>query len=165
MIDRSRDSAGNPTAAGGVILTEGSGVITATVSASGTVDAQMHAWTYRGESVMSSVPAVVPTMINGAALTDSTTLANGDRGLVFPYVAVVPGHDPWQILGACAVVAADAANGPFTANFLGRVRTFRSIPIGGVLQPLDDRLHRLLGPVHPVGGVRWRSPTGLPSGS
>lgn len=133
VIDRSRDSSGNATATGGVIIVEGSGPPSAVASnlASGpSFPAQMHAWTYSGASAMGDVPAVVPKVVNAVELNGLTTIANGDRGLVFPYVVVVPGHDPWQVLAACAVVAADAANGPFTANVLGRVRNYRSIPIG-----------------------------------
>lgn len=131
VIDRSRDGAGTPTATGGVIFVEGAGAAGGTTGASFMIPAQMHAWTYSGESTMGDAPAAVPKEINGVVLNGASTLANGDRGLVFPYVVTVPGHDPWQVLAACAVVGADAPNGPFTANVLGRVRNYRSIPIGG----------------------------------
>ncbi|MBF0724077.1 hypothetical protein [Sanguibacter inulinus] len=131
VIDRSRDGSGSPTAVGGVVIVEGAGNVTMLQGSSGTsVPAQMHVWTFNGESSMGDVPAVVPAQVNGAVMGLSTTLSDGDRGLVFPYVAIVPGHAPWQVLAACSVVAADAANGPFTANVLGRVRNLRSVPIG-----------------------------------
>lgn len=131
VIDRSRDHAGVPTATGGVVLTEGAGLITGTLtSSSSTYCAQMHAWTYAGDSTMGDVPAVLPDQVNGAVVSASTSLASGDKAPVFPFVVVVPNHAPWQVLAAVAVVASDAANGPFTANVLGRVRTYRSIPVG-----------------------------------
>lgn len=131
VIERSRDHAGVATATGGVVLTEGAGMITAALtSSSSTYCAQMHAWTYAGDSTMGDVPAVLPDQVNGAPVSASTSLAAGDKAPVFPFVVVVPNHAPWQVLAAVAVVASDAANGPFTANVLGRVRTYRSIPVG-----------------------------------
>lgn len=127
VIDRSRDVTGTPTATGGVILTEGSGPIASVTSSGG---AQLHAWTYSGESVMTDIPATAPAQVNGGDLNGATSMAHNDRTPVFPYVVVVPGHAPWQVLAACAVIGSDAANGPFTANVLGAVRNYRSIPIG-----------------------------------
>ena len=129
VIDRSRDSAGTPTSAGGVILTEGTGQIVTSVSTT-TASAQMHAWTYAGDSWMGDIPAVCPSHINGSAVNSSTSLAVGDKAPVFPMVVTVPNHEPWQVLAAVTVLAGDAANGPFTANVLGRIRNYRSIPVG-----------------------------------
>ena len=130
VVDRSRDNTGTPTSAGGVILTEGSG--SPTVSSTGNTSsrpAQMHAWTYAGDSWMGDVPAVCPSSVNGLAVTASTSLAVGDKAPVFPLVVTVPNHEPWQVLAAVTVLAGDAANGPFTANVLGRIRNYRSIPV------------------------------------
>ena len=131
VVDRSRDNAGTPTSAGGVVLTEGSGQpsngSTATSIAS---PAQMHVWTYAGDSWIGDVPVVCPSSINGSWLTASTSLAVGDKAPVFPLVVTVPNHEPWQVLAAVTVLAGDAANGPFTANVLGRIRNYRSIPVG-----------------------------------
>ena len=130
VVDRSRDNTGTPTSAGGVILTEGSGFPTA--SSTGTsvaAPAQMHAWTYAGDSWRGDVPAVCPSSVNGSPVTASTSLAVGDKAPVFPFVVTVPNHEPWQVLAAVTVMAGDAANGPFTANVLGRIRNYRSIPV------------------------------------
>lgn len=131
VIDRSRDSAGNPTAAGGVIMVEGRGAIELTAPTSSAVlSAQMHAWTYTGDYTMGDVPAVAPSFVNSTgAIVPSTSLAVGDRAPVFPYVVAVPNHEPWQVLAAVAVMGGDAANGPFTANVLGQIRNYRSIPV------------------------------------
>ena len=129
IVDRSRDNTGTPTSAGGVILTEGAGQPT-TASSSTASPAQMHAWTYAGDSWMGDVPAVCPSSVNGSAVTASTSLAVGDKAPVFPLVVTVPSHEPWQVLAAVTVLAGDAANGPFTANVLGRIRNYRSIPVG-----------------------------------
>lgn len=129
VIDRSRDAAGNPTAAGGVILTEGVGQLNVVPSSSVT-SAQMHAWTYSGDYTMGDVPAVIPNNVNSTSpITAESSLANGDRAPVFPYIVTVPNHEPWQVLAAVAVAAGDAANGPFTATTLGRLRNYRSIPV------------------------------------
>ena len=79
---------------------------------------------------MGDVPAVCPSSVNGSAVTASTSLAVGDKAPVFPLVVTVPNHEPWQVLAAVTVMAGDAANGPFTANVLGRIRNYRSIPVG-----------------------------------
>ena len=79
---------------------------------------------------MGDVPAVCPSSVNGSAVTASTSLAVGDKAPVFPLVVTVPNHEPWQVLAAVTVLAGDAANGPFTANVLGRIRNYRSIPVG-----------------------------------
>lgn len=129
LVDRSRDAAGNATAAGGVVLTEGTGMLTGMPASTTTVPAQMHTWTYAGDSAMSDVPVVAPSRVNDLATTTSTSLAVGDKAPVFPFIAAVPNHAPWQVLAACAIMSGDAANGPFTANFLGRIRTFRSIMV------------------------------------
>ena len=130
VVDRSRDSAGTPTSAGGVILTEGSGILATTATLSSTTaPAQMHAWTYAGGSWMGDVPAVCPSSVNGSPTGPSTSLAVGDKAPVFPLVVTVPNHEPWQVLAAVTVMAGDAANGPFTANVLGRIRNYRSIPV------------------------------------
>lgn len=130
VIDRSRDSAGAPTAAGGVILTEGSGDASA-LSSAGNAPASMHAWTYSGDYTMGDVPAVSPMYVNSSGIIGPTTsLANGDKAPVFPFIVCVPNHAPWQVLAAVAVMAGDAANGPFTANVLGAVRDYRSILVG-----------------------------------
>lgn len=132
IVDRSRDNTGTPTSAGGVILTEGAGQPTTESSSTSTASpAQMHAWTYAGDSWMGDVPAVCPSSVNGSAVTASTSLAVGDKAPVFPLVVTVPNHEPWQVLAAVTVLAGDAANGPFTANVLGRIRNYRSIPVGG----------------------------------
>lgn len=130
VVDRSRDNTGSPTSAGGVILTEGGGAIAALSSVSPSAVAQMHAWTYAGDSWMGDVPAVCPSSINGSPVGASTSLAVGDKAPVFPLVVTVPNHEPWQVLAAVTVLAGDAANGPFTANVLGRIRNYRSIPVG-----------------------------------
>ena len=78
---------------------------------------------------MGDVPAVCPSSVNGSAVTASTSLAVGDKAPVFPLVVTVPNHEPWQVLAAVTVMAGDAANGPFTANVLGRIRNYRSIPV------------------------------------
>ena len=134
VIDRSRDATGNPTAAGGAIIVEGMGPITFVPNGADVMSAQVHAWTFSGESIMGDVPAVAPTRINTVVLNASSSLSHNDRAPVFPYIIVIPGHAPWQMLAACGVVASDAANGPFTANVLGAVRTYRSIPIGDAHQ-------------------------------
>ena len=128
VVDRSRDNTGTPTSAGGVILTEGSGSLGASNTSSW--PAQMHAWTYAGDSWMGDVPVVCPSSVNGSRVTASTSLAVGDKAPVFPLVVTVPNHEPWQVLAAVTVLAGDAANGPFTANVLGRIRNYRSIPVG-----------------------------------
>ena len=131
VVDRSRDNTGTPTSAGGVILTEGSGSPTASSTGSSmAAPAQMRAWTYAGDSWMGDVPAVCPSSVNGAPVGASTSLAVGDKAPVFPLVVTVPNHEPWQVLAAVTVMAGDAANGPFTANVLGRIRNYRSIPVG-----------------------------------
>ena len=130
IVDRSRDNTGTPTSAGGVILTEGAGQPTTSSLAYNASPAQMHAWTYAGGSWMGDVPAVCPSSVNGSAVTASTSLAVGDKAPVFPLVVTVPNHEPWQVLAAVTVLAGDAANGPFTANVLGRIRNYRSIPVG-----------------------------------
>ena len=130
IVDRSRDNTGTPTSAGGVILTEGAGQPTTSSSSSSIASpAQMHAWTYAGDSWMGDVPAVCPSSVNGSAVTASTSLAVGDKAPVFPLVVTVPNHEPWQVLAAVTVLAGDAANGPFAANVLGRIRNYRSIPV------------------------------------
>ena len=131
IVDRSRDNTGTPTSAGGMILTEGSGA-PSNPSANNTTGrpAQMHAWTYAGDSWMGDVPAVCPLSVNGSPIGASTSLAVGDKAPVFPLVVTVPNHEPWQVLAAVTVMAGDAANGPFTANVLGRIRNYRSIPVG-----------------------------------
>lgn len=131
IVDRSRDNTGAPTSAGGVILTEGAGQPTTSSSSASTASpAQMHAWTYAGDSWRGDVPAVCPSSVNGSAVAASTSLAVGDKAPVFPLVVTVPNHEPWQVLAAVTVLAGDAANGPFTANVLGRIRNYRSIPVG-----------------------------------
>lgn len=130
VIDRSRDASGTPTAAGGVILTEGSGAVSTVSQATSGEPAQMHVWTYAGDSTMGNVPAVVPATVNGSTVTVTTSLAVGDRAPVFPYIATPPNHEPWQVLAAVAVMAGDAANGAFTANVMGKLRNYRSIPVG-----------------------------------
>ena len=79
---------------------------------------------------MGDVPAVCPSSVNGSPVTQSTSLAVGDKAPVFPLVVTVPNREPWQVLAAVTVLAGDAANGPFTANVLGRIRNYRSIPVG-----------------------------------
>ena len=129
IVDRSRDSAGAPTATGGVVLTEGTS--SGGVSNGGTSSADMHTWSYSGEYAMGSVPAVAPAFVNSTAgISAFTSLASGDKAPVFPYIAVLPNHAPWQVLAAVGIMAGDAANGPFTANVLGSVRSYRSIPVG-----------------------------------
>ena len=131
VVDRSRDNTGTPTSAGGVVLTEGSGQPSSGSTATSIASpAQMHAWTYAGDSWRGDVPAVCPSSINGTWVTASTSLAVGDKAPVFPLVVTVPNHEPWQVLAAVTVLAGDAANGPFTANVLGRIRNYRSIPVG-----------------------------------
>lgn len=126
IIDRSRDASGTATASGGVILTEGGGAINLTTPA----PASMHSWTYNGDFTMGDVSACAPANVNSSTpITGITSLAIADKAPVFPYIAVVPNHDPWQVLAAVGVMAGDAANGPFTANVLGQVRTYRSIPV------------------------------------
>ena len=127
VIDRSRDSSGAATAAGGVILTAGDGAVASTESVSA---ASMHAWTYAGDFTMGNVPAVSPRYVNvPTEITAAASLVNGDKAPVFPYVVCVPNHEPWQVLAAVAVMAGDCANGPFTANTLGRIRNYRALPV------------------------------------
>lgn len=129
VIDRSRDASGNPTATGGVVIVEGSGSIASNL-ASDVQAAQMHAWTYSGDYTMGDVPAVIPSNVNSTSpMAADVSLANGDKAPVFPYIVTVPNHEPWQVLAAVAVAAGDAANGPFTATTLGRLRNYRSIPV------------------------------------
>ena len=132
VVDRSRDSAGVPTATGGVILVEGNGDASAAGTAATTIKpASMHAWTYSGEYAMGDVPAVSPASINStAAVTPASSLASGDRAPVFPYIVCIPNHAPWQVMAAVAIMAGDTANGPFTANVMGAIRDYRSIPVG-----------------------------------
>lgn len=127
VIDRSRDSSGAATAAGGVILTEGDGLPTAVTGAAAAV---MHAWTYAGDYTMGDVPAVSPRYVNSPnEITAAASLVNGDKAPVFPYVVCIPNHEPWQVLAAVGVLAGDCANGPFTANTLGRIRNYRALPV------------------------------------
>lgn len=129
IIDRSRDHAGNPTATGGVIIVEGQGSIASAPSGNIT-PANLHAWTYAGDFTMGEVPAVLPQQVNGTTpIGADVSLAAGDKAPVFPYVVVVPNHEPWQVLAAVATPAGDAPNGVFTAVTLGRERTYRSIPV------------------------------------
>ena len=128
IVDRSRDITGTPTAVGGVVLTEGSA--SGGVASGGLSSADMHAWSFSGEYAMGSVPAVAPAYVNSTSPVSSyTSLASGDRAPVFPYIAVLPNHDPWQVMAAVGIMAGDAANGPFTAKVLGSVRGYRSIPV------------------------------------
>lgn len=133
VVDRSRDASGNPTAAGGVILTEGVGAMDSFPASTGNAKvspAQMHAWTYAGDFTMGDAPGVIPNYINSLTnMTFGASLASGDKAPVFPYIVTVPNHEPWQVLAAVTVAAGDAANGPFTATTLGRLRTYRSIPV------------------------------------
>lgn len=129
IVDRSRDSAGAPTATGGVVLTEGAA--SGGMSTGGTESADMHTWSYSGEYAMGQVPAVAPAFVNSTSgISASTSLASGDKAPVFPYITVLPNHAPWQVLAAMGIMAGDAANGPFTASTLGTVRDYRSIPVG-----------------------------------
>lgn len=129
VIDRSRDSSGAATAAGGVILAAGDGSVSQPASPAATA-ASLHAWTYAGDYTMGDVPAVAPRYVNSPnEITGAASLVNGDKAPVFPYVVCVPNHEPWQVLAAVGVLAGDCANGPFTANTLGRIRNYRALPV------------------------------------
>lgn len=133
IVDRVRDSSGLPTALGGAIFTEGSGQAGGSNSSSTSMPAQVHAWSNLGTSIMSDVPAVMPTQINGISLNSSNltsfTMSNGEKVPVLPYLLVVPGLDPWQSLAAMCFFGADGANGSFVSKVLGADRTYRAIPL------------------------------------
>jgi len=128
ILERSRDDTGIATVDALVLVTTG---IYNSLPGSQPNSAAYEAVNYAdpSKSAAGAIPVLVPALVNGVALSTSTSVAAGTIGPVWPWIIFVPGITPFQCLTGLTFSGGDAPSGVFTAYALGSSRKYRAIPI------------------------------------
>lgn len=84
-----------------------------------------------GAYMLGAPPVTVPYSINGTPLSQSSSLAAGSIGPVFPWVIMAPGCVPWQSCVILSIPSGDYPGGIFTTRLCGQAATFRPVAASG----------------------------------
>lgn len=127
LIERSRDTTGAPTAAGLMVAHEWYSTGSHNLNQA-TNMMSVYGFNYSTGAYMLGVPPVIlPYSINGTPLSQSSSLAAGSIGPVFPWVILAPGCVPWQSCIILSIPSGDYPGGIFTTTLCGHQATFRPV--------------------------------------
>lgn len=158
IIERSRNTAGELTGDGLMVLTSGSWVSNSSVTLEsvGYGELLVRAINYEtGEMNTGGSPATVAGNIRGTKLGTGTSLASGSIGPVIPWDLIAPGLAPWRSCILVSIPAGDMPSGVFETTLCGKKSTFYpispSVSHGRWGIAFDgDNISRWFG-----AGIRW----------
>lgn len=131
IVERSRDSAGDPTVDGlSVIWQQLDQTISTGAAPTSSNGPPMTAAIAYATAIRTTgrLPVLLPRKINAVDLGAGGSLALSAISPVFPHPMYAPGIVPWQPIGSLSWV--DDPGGLFTARVSGADREYRSIPLG-----------------------------------
>lgn len=160
IIERSRNTDGSLSGAGVLVAIQPAYAGNGSMSlASASAGQMVYAFNYiTGSHNLSVAPVIAPYFVNGSPLRNSSSLAAGSIGPVFPWDLMAPGLAPWRSGVVVSVPAGDMPSGVFRTSLSGVAIDFLAIPPSVSQSRWGLAVQAAVSPAYSAwfgAGIRW----------